>query len=359
MQDYGQDFGDDFMKVAFYVYPIAFQNPGGGEVQLLKTKEYLERLGVSVKLFDIWSDKLKDFDILHVFGSVKDALPMMEEAKRVGVKIVLSTICWYSWKSAWGTYGSIKDKTQAVLRHAAKVFFPFVPSERKRMMEIADLLMPNSQSEAAQLKRFFRIPETKIKIIPNGVDPVFAVAKADAFVSKYGLKDFILSVGRIEPRKNQLNLIRAMRQTDIPLVIIGEAVSLYKKYYEACLREASTSVHFLGGFPHGSELLMSACAACDVFVLPTWLETPGLAALEAGLAGAKVVITREGATREYFADYASYVSPENVGDIKKKVLAAQEQTKSLALQSHIRSLYTWDKVASKIFDQYNDLIRTA
>lgn len=72
------------MKVAFYVYPTAFQNPGGGEVQLLKTKEALEKLGVPIKLFDIWNDRLRDFDILHVFGSVKDALPMMEEAKRVG-----------------------------------------------------------------------------------------------------------------------------------------------------------------------------------------------------------------------------------------------------------------------------------
>src|SRR5260221_73826 len=123
------------LKVAFYVYPTAFQAPGGGEVQLLKTKEYLEKEdGIEIKLLDTWTDKLSSFDLLHVFGSVKDCLPMMEIAKNIGVKIALSTICWYSWKSAWGTFGSPKDRALAIARQAAKNCFPFVSSKRKRMM---------------------------------------------------------------------------------------------------------------------------------------------------------------------------------------------------------------------------------
>jgi len=43
-------------------------------------------------------------------------------------------------------------------------------------------------------------------------------------------------------------------------------------------------------------MLASAYAACDVFVLPSMFETPGIAALEAGLAGAKIVITKYGGT---------------------------------------------------------------
>ncbi len=146
------------MKIAFYVYPTAFQSPGGGEVLLLKTKEYLEKEGVSVKLFDPWNDKLTDFDIFHVFGSVKEALPMLELAHRLGVKTVLTTVCWYSWKSSWGTAGSLFARAGAVMRHAAKVFLPFVPSERKRMLEVSDCLIPNSMSEASQLRRFFQAP---------------------------------------------------------------------------------------------------------------------------------------------------------------------------------------------------------
>ncbi len=343
------------MKIAFYVYPTAFQNIGGGEILLLKTKEHLEKLGVSVKLFDTWTDRLGDFDLLHVFGSVKDALPMMEEAKLAGIKIVLSTICWYSWKSAWGTYGSWVSRVAAVARHAAKVGLPFIPSERKRMMEIADILIPNSDMEARQLCRYFCVPKDKIRMIPNGTELCFAEAKPDAFVAKYGLKDFVLCVGRIEPRKNQLNLVRALKGTKVQLVIIGKSVSPYKKYYEACLREAGPNVHFLGGLPHGSELLMSAYAACDTFVLPTWLETPGLAALEAGLAGAKVVITREGSTREYFEDLVEYVSPGDPGDIRRKIQKALQSSKTDALRQRIRSFYSWDLIAKQNLDVYKRL----
>ena len=222
------------MKVAFYVYPIAFQSPGGGEILLLKTREYLEKAGQPVTLFDPWRDKLKDFDILHTFGSVKDCLRVMETAKTAGCRNVLSTICWYSWKSAWGTHGSPVSRAAAVARHAAKCFLPFLPSERKRMMQVADRVIPNSQSEAEQLKRFFHVPASKMVTIPNAVDKSFAEASPDMFQKAYGLKHFVLIVGRIEPRKNQLNVVRALKGTGRTVVFIGEPVLAYKAYYEAC-----------------------------------------------------------------------------------------------------------------------------
>lgn len=344
------------MKVAFYVYPTAFQNPGGGEVQLLKTKEYLERAGVSVKLFDTWTDKLRDFDILHVFGSVKDALPMMEEAKLAGIKVVLSTICWYSWKSAWGNYGPLKARTGAVLRHAAKVFCPFIPSGRKRMMEVADSLMPNSEMEADQLRRFFLVDPKKICVIPNAVDPVFANETPDRFTKKFNIRDFVLCVGRIEPRKNQLGMIRALSGTKVPFVLIGDPVKTYPAYYQACKRVAGANIYFLGHIPHDSEMLRSAYAACDTFLLASWLETPGLAALEAALAGAKLVITQEGATKEYFTNLAVYVDPSNAADISAKVLQTVAQPKKPNLAKHIVRNYLWSGAATKIVSCYERIL---
>lgn len=344
------------LRIAFYVYPTAFQNPGGGEVQLLKTKEYLEKKGVHVKLLDIWKDKLADFHVLHTFGSVKDALPMMVEAKRAGIKNVLSTICWYNWQSAWEIYPDLKNRFLSVTRHAVKVALPFLPSPRKKMIQIADALLPNSQSEALQLSRFFCADPAKIKVVPNAVDGGFETASPEPFLRKYGLKDFALIVGRIEPRKNQLNLVRALKGTGIPVVIIGDHVSQYKNYYDACRQSADSNFHFLGRLPHDSELLRSAYAACNTFVLPTWLETPGLAALEAGLAGAKIVITREGATREYFGSYASYVNPQSLSDIREKTKEMFAKPKNPALQQHILKNYTWDQTADKTLAAYHGVL---
>ncbi len=339
-------------RVAFYVYPTAFQNPGGGEVQLLKTREYLAKAGLEVKLFDPWTDKLDSFDILHTFGSVKDCLPVMELAHQRGIKNILSTICWYNWRSAWETPGFWAARAAALGRHAGKVFLPFIPSPRKRMMEISDVLMPNSESEAGQLERFFRVPRSRIVIIPNAVDAAFANADPVPFIEKFGLRDFVLCVGRIEPRKNQLGMVRAMSGAKVPFVLIGDPVSTYPGYYQACRKAAGPNVHFIGGLPHGSELLRSAYAACDTFLLASWLETPGLAALEAGLAGAKIVITREGATREYFGEFASYVDPADRRDIRSKALAAHEKPKDTRLKAQISERFSWNITARKILEVY-------
>ena len=53
------------MKILFNSNNSGFQAPGGGEILLLKTKEFLIKKGIKVKLFDQWSDKLEDYDIFN------------------------------------------------------------------------------------------------------------------------------------------------------------------------------------------------------------------------------------------------------------------------------------------------------
>ena len=182
------------MAIYFYVYPSAFQNPGGGEVQLLKTKEYLEKRGLEICLYDQWNNQLKSGDLLHIFGSVKYCYGLMRTAKEVGAKVLLSTICWSDWRSALHTYPSWGQRSLNLIRHAAKVLFPKIPSLRRSMMEIADRLLPNSQAEAKQLVRYFGMKRDKIVVVPNGVDSHYEQADPQPFYSRYGLRDFFLLV---------------------------------------------------------------------------------------------------------------------------------------------------------------------
>lgn len=73
----------------------------GGEILLLKTKEYLEREGVEIKLFNQGEDSLTDCDIFHTFGSFKECLSLQNKAKSKGEKTALTTICWYDLRSAF------------------------------------------------------------------------------------------------------------------------------------------------------------------------------------------------------------------------------------------------------------------
>ena len=345
------------MRIAFYSYPSAFQNPGGGEIQLLKTKEALEKKDVEVKLFDQWKDRFEDFDILHVFGSVKDCVGLMETAKNKGTKIALSTIFYSSFKRAMHEGVKVKTKANLLSRHITKLVFPVFPSGRRKTILLADALLPNGKTEARQIKRLFAIKDDKIFIVPNGVDVKFKNADPELFTVRYGFKDFILAVGRIEPRKNQLNLIRAFKRIDKELVIVGDPVSDYIDYYKQCKDLASNNVHFLGSINHEDELLSSAYAACSVFVVPGWFETPGLAALEAALAGAKLAVTKYGCTKEYFLDMAEYFDPSNISDITRAILSAYNKNiKKEELKNHIYQNYTWDKVAEATIHAYKKVL---
>lgn len=346
------------MKVLFYSYPSAFQNPGGGEIQLLKTKEYLEKSGIEVKLFDQWNEKFDDFDILHVFGSVKDCVGLMQTARNKGVKVALSSIFWSSFKRAMNEGGGYRKKVELFLRHLIKLIMPHLPTGRRKTMVLSDIIFPNGEAEKKQLVRLFGLEPGKIKPVPNGIDERFLEAKADKFVEKYGFKDFVLAVGRVEPRKNQLNLIKALKDTQKKLVIVGDPVSDYMDYYEECKKNAGENVVFLEAIDHENELLSSAYAACDVFVAPGWFETPGLAALEAAAAKASIAITKYGCTEEYFREEASYFDPSNIKQIRAAVLAAGKRTdeEKNALKERIKEQYTWNNVAKETISGYEEVL---
>ncbi|NQT96044.1 MAG: glycosyltransferase [Candidatus Omnitrophica bacterium] len=345
------------MKIAFFVYPSAFQSPGGGEILLLKTKEVLESKGISVKLFNQWDDSLKEFDILHVFGSVKECLGLMQTAKALGVKIVLSPVFWSTLQRALHEYGGIYKKSKMALQHIVKVICPVMPSARRKMHLLADILVPNSNEEAKQISRLFQIDRKKMRIVYLGVDERFAHAEKNEFVNKYGLEDFILSVGRIEPRKNQLNLIKAVKGLDKKLVLIGDPVSGYEEYYKKCKEAAGDNVVFIGHIDHNSNFLSSAYAACSVFALQGWFETPGLAALEAGLAGARLAVTQGGSTREYFKDYVEYLDPANPQSIREAIDKALERPKNIVLKEYIMENFLWHHVAEENIKVYKEILR--
>lgn len=344
------------MRIAFFSYPHAFQTPGGGEILLLKTKQALEKKDISVKLFNQWEDKIKDFDILHVFGSVKDCLGLIEAAKPLGVKIVISPVFWSTFSRALHEYGSIDKRFIMAIRHLAKVVFPFLPSSRRKMLKLADMILPNSEAESKQVARLFFLDKNKMHVVYLAADERFINSKSNQFAEKYGVKDFILSVGRIEPRKNQLNLIKALKGTEYKLVIIGNVVLGYEKYYEECKSAAAKDVLFISNINHEDLILESAYAACRVFVLQGWFETPGLAAIEAGLAGAGLAVTNGGSTREYFKNYAEYFNPANPKSIKDAVSKAMAKDKTSDLKKYLINNFTWEKYGEENIKIYNQLI---
>ena len=81
------------MKVLFYAYPMIGQNYGGLQLQITNTFTELVKLGIEVKLFDPWNDRIEDYDVFHSFylGDLS-VLPLVKRAKELGKLVVMSTV---------------------------------------------------------------------------------------------------------------------------------------------------------------------------------------------------------------------------------------------------------------------------
>jgi glycosyltransferase involved in cell wall biosynthesis len=177
------------------------------------------------------------------------------------------------------------------------------------------------------------------------------------FVRQYGIENFILYVGQIGPRrKNVHQLLKALELVDHPAVIIGSFDS--SPSGRRCLELAKQNPRLLiiDELSHDAMLLASAYSACDVFVLPSQFETPGIAALEAASAGAKIVITPIGGTRDYFRNEAIYVDPTSAEDIAKGIQEALGRKKDGALRDRVKKEFLWDKVGEKTKQVYEHVL---
>jgi glycosyltransferase involved in cell wall biosynthesis len=335
----------------------AFQAAGGGENQLVQTGRSLEVHGVRVRLFSPWTDRIETARLLHLFGMSREGLELARVARARGVPVVLSPICWYEPRAIAALEASLSRKALGLASWCVRSIAPRVPSWRRDLLHLADVILPNSHAEANQLARLFAVSRKRLRVVPNGVLPSFGTASPAPFRDGLGPDPFVLSVGRIEPRKNTLGLVRATRWLGLRAVHIGDPVPGHLDYARECRRAGEGSVIWLGRFDHDDPLLASAYAAARVFALPSWFETPGLAALEAGLAGCAVAITPFGSTREYFGSLAVYARPDRPEEIRRALRTCWDQGPDPRLAPWVATHYLWPNVAQITAEVYDQVAR--
>ena len=149
---------------------------------------------------------------------------------------------------------------------------------------VSRLLLADSQATAADLFRFYRLPESKVKVVPLGVDPVFfEVAR------RRRPERFLLAVSTLHPHKNLDGLLRAFaifhqKHPVFRLVVCG--MHGFVTGPLARLRDTlglGNTVEFPGWIDR--QALLDLYARAWSFVYPTRFEGFGLPVLEALAAG--------------------------------------------------------------------------
>lgn len=338
------------MKIVIAGYnTCCFNKSGGVQVRIKKIYELLSKQNdIEVEFFRPMETDINTVDILHIFKLEPEFWNLIERAKIIGVKVVLSSIVSVSRGSIIDIYRLMNNIVP--IKNIYKI--------NERIMNLVDYIIAETQMEANFIIRHYRVPEEKIEVIANGVDPDYYDGN-EIFKRLGDKKEYVLQVGVIDYNKNQLNAIKALKETNIDFVIIGGPYNPASSYLETCKKVASESpnIHFLGWQSANSPLLKSAYAHAKVLLFPSYHETFGLVAIEGAMYGCNIAISKTLPIHGFHVfDDCWLFNPGDVNDIREKVLSAYNSPKTEETKKKVLETFSWKKIIEKYVDIYKSLL---
>jgi glycosyltransferase involved in cell wall biosynthesis len=318
----------------------------------------LNRLGANpshplqAQLVDANRERLDAFDLIHVFSAINGNFRLVEAASEMGVPVVLSPLLSPSWDRAAGLRARVAERLTGRLT-AWNVQTSY--AQTKRALQLAKLVIALGEAEREAIMSGFLVDFAKIRVFPNGINSQFFTSRPELFRHRTGITGpFVLMVGSINPYKNQLGLVQALADMNLPVVLIGRVARQDQVYLDTVLR--SPWVRWLGALNHDDPLLASAYSAASVVALPSHGEVFPLAVLESLAAGTPVVMTDENALDLQESAFA--LRKARWHDAVAQRTAIREFIDRPPEREAVRALvehYTWQRVAAEIANCYAEL----
>lgn len=356
------------LAVSLVTHGVEKQAKGGPSIRAPRTAAALRERGVVAKVGDISDASSLDAQLVHLFN-IWPSASAIEAARQIvsaGRRLILSPILLdLSEMDFWNRrvlevaregdvneasierlQGEYSDRIGWTVRRNAE---PGFASRLREINDLADGIIFLSERERSLYRDIAGDPALS-EIIRNPVDAQwFGSADPEIFRDWLGIDEFILNVGRIEPRKNQLFLATAAKQLGLPLVLIGDP-GVEPSYTRAVEAIGGDMLRIVGRLGAGADMMRSAYAACRVFALPSWAEGAPLAALEAAAGGARLVLSNRSGEQEYFGSSASYADPAKLGSLKKALLTAWKAGRPRGApkgENHVPEFCTWEAHAAR------------
>ena len=353
------------LKILFQNRANSLNMPGGDSVVQKRLQEQLESRGHTVDLSTDADVNLSGYDIVHSFNmclpqelekflnnAIKYRKPFvvtsLQEDMPLYLKKALITKEFFENYIRQGQDPGLFDGFKQMLSKAV----PVSPQTSKITALYAHRLLACGNTEASYLQKLFQ--SAKISVIPFGSSIIDTEISGDLFKKTYGLENFVLCVGRLEIRKNQLMLLKALENDNIPVVFADAGFSydpMYASFCKAFRRKGPTL--FTGRLT--DKMLVSAFRAARVHCLPSWYELPGLVTLEAARYGCATVASSWGAIRDYLGDLCEYCEPDSPESIRDAVLRAMDKGPTEELRE-LASKFTWEEAVKKVEDVYYEIV---
>jgi glycosyltransferase involved in cell wall biosynthesis len=225
-------------------------------------------------------------------------------------------------------------------------------------------------SKRAILRAYGDLDERKVTVAPYAAAPEFRPlsreAAQNAAVKRFSLSGpFILNVGDLHPRKNQIGLIKAFARLVRAYPQIKHTLALAGKdtWFAGRVRDAANEsgvadrIRFLG-FVTDDDLLR-LYNACDLFVFPSYYEGFGLPALEAMACGRAVVCSSASALPEVVDGAAILADPASMEEMARAMadllLDSELRGRMERLGLRRAAHFNWHDTAARTLEVFHEV----
>ncbi len=233
---------------------------------------------------------------------------------------------------------------------------------------LVDLNVCVSQSVAQFSIQQGKLAESKVMVIPNGVDfELFNTAEA-MDLRPWGIPSgakVILFVGRLDPQKAPCDLLTAFsgfaeQASDFHLLFVGEGPLKSELEQQAQKLPCASRIHFTGWLPQIPQLMKAA----SCLVLPSLWEGMPNVVLEAMASGLPVISTDVDGVSELIENGRQGVlvaqgSPAEIQqallDLSNQPSVFHEMAKNA--QITVKKEFTWDSIAQKYDQIYEKVLQ--
>lgn len=242
----------------------------------------------------------------------------------------------------------------------------------KRSMKRADLIVTDSEFSRSEILKYFPQWETKLRVVPCGVDrsrfrPILDSVRIDETKKLLGIdREYFLYLGTLEPRKNLRRLVIAYDgfrkgKAEYPCLVLAGGKGWLNDELMRTIKELELEpdVKIVSYVPE--ENICNLMSGALAFVFPSIYEGFGMPPLEAMACGVPVLTTHAASLPEVVGDCALICDPyhtEQIMDCLERLYYDSKLRRELSAAGLKRArIYSWENAAAALYDIYKEALR--